>query len=281
MTDLRQAIIAATATLAQAGIDSARTDAELLAAHVAGTERGRLVLLDAPESDFFDRYERAVAARAKRTPLQHITGVAAFGPVLLQVGPGVFIPRPETEALLEWALAQPLPHGAVIVDLCTGSGALAIALASARPESRVIAVDDDADALDYARRNAMHTAVRLVRGDVTDVGLLPELAGSVDLVVANPPYLLAGSALDPEVASHDPAHALFGGPDGMAVIGPLVANAARWLKRGGLLAVEHDDSTADATAGVIKSAGVFGEVTAHRDLTGRPRFVTARATGPR
>jgi release factor glutamine methyltransferase len=103
----------------------------------------------------------------------------------------------------------------------------------------------------------------------------------VDLVVANPPYLLAGSELDPEVASHDPAHALFGGPDGMAVIGPLVANAARWLKRGGLLAVEHDDSTADATAGVIKSAGVFGEVTAHRDLTGRPRFVTARATEPR
>ena len=281
MTDLRQAIIAATATLAQAGIDTARTDAELLAAHVAGTDRCRLGLLDTPESDFFDRYDRAVAARAKRTPLQHITGVAAFGPMLLQVGPGVFIPRPETEALLEWALAQPLPRGAVIVDLCTGSGALAIALASARPESRVIAVDDDADALDYAHQNAMHTAVQLVCGDVTDVGLLPELAGSVDLVVANPPYLLAGSVLDPEVAKHDPAHALFGGPDGMAVIGPLVASAARWLKRGGLLAVEHDDSTADATAGVIKSAGVFGDVTAHRDLTGRPRFVTARATGPR
>lgn len=278
MTDLRQAIIAATATLTQAGINSARTDAELLAAHVAGTERGRLGLLGAPEFDFFERYDRAVAARAKRTPLQHITGIAAFGPVLLQVGPGVFIPRPETEALLEWALSQALPRGAVIVDLCTGSGALAIALASQRSESRVIAVDDDAGALDFAHRNAIHTTVQLVRGDVTDVKLLPELAGSVDLVVANPPYLPSGSALGPEVAEHDPPHALFGGPDGMAVIGPLVANAARWLKRGGLLAVEHDDTTAEATAGLINATGLFGDVTAHRDLSGRPRFVTARAT---
>lgn len=279
MTHVRAAIIAATATLAQAGIDSARTDAELLAAHVAGTERGRLGLLDAPEPGFFDLFGRAVAARARRIPLQHITGVAAFGPVLLHVGPGVFIPRPETEALLEWALSQPLPRTAVIVDLCTGSGALAIALASQRPEALVIAVDDDADALDYARRNAMHTTVQLVCGDVTDVGMLSELVGSVDLVVANPPYLPAGSALDPEVARHDPAHALFGGPDGMAVIGPLVANAARWLKPGGLLAVEHDETTAEATAEVINATGVFGDVTAHHDLTGRPRFVTARATG--
>jgi release factor glutamine methyltransferase len=278
MTHVREAITAATATLAQAGIDSARTDAELLAAHVAGTERGRLGLLDAPEPGFFDLFGRAVAARARRIPLQHITGVAAFGPVLLHVGPGVFIPRPETEALLEWALSQSLPRAAVIVDLCTGSGALAIALASQRPEARVIAVDDDADALDYAQRNVMHTTVQLVCGDVTDVGLLSELVGSVDLVVANPPYLPAGSALDPEVARHDPAHALFGGPDGMAVIGPLVANAARWLKPGGLLAVEHDDTTAEATAEVINATGAFGDVTAHRDLTGRPRFVTARAT---
>ena len=277
MTSLHEAIVAATATLASAGIDSARTDAELLAAHVSGTDRGRLALLDAPDPEFFNRFDQAIAARAQRTPLQHITGTAPFGPVQLQVGPGVFTPRPETEALLEWALAQPLPPDAVILDLCTGSGALAIALASQRSQARVIAVDDDARALNYARRNAANTAVRLVRGDVTDAGLLPELAGSVDLVVANPPYIPVGTVLELEVARHDPAHALFGGTDGMAVITPLIARAAGWLKPGGLLAVEHDDTTSEATARIMIQAGFFGDVTAHRDLTGRPRFVTARA----
>ena len=277
MTPLREAIVAATATLAQAGIDSARTDAELLAAHLAGTDRGRLALLDAPGPEFFDRFDQAIVARAQRTPLQHITGTAPFGPVQLHVGPGVFTPRPETEALLEWALAQSLPHDAVILDLCTGSGALAIALASQRPQARVVAVDDDTEALDYARRNAVGTTVRLVYGDVTDVNLLPELLGSVDLVVANPPYLATGSPLEPEVARHDPAHALFGGADGMSVITPLIARAAGWLKPGGLLAVEHDDTTSAATVRMITDTGVFADVTAHRDLTGRPRFVTARA----
>lgn len=277
MTPLREAIVAATATLARAGIDSARNDAELLAAHLAGTDRGRLALLDAPDPEFFDRFDQAVSERARRTPLQHITGTAPFGPVLLHVGPGVFTPRPETEALLEWALAQSLPHDAVILDLCTGSGALAIALASQRPGARVIAVDDDAVALDYAERNAANTTVRLVHGDATDAELLPELAGSVDLVVANPPYIPAGAALEPEVVQHDPAHALFGGADGMAVIAPLVLCAAGWLKPGGLLAVEHDDTTSEATVRIIREAGGFGDVTAHRDLTGRPRFVTARA----
>ena len=277
MNSLREAIVAATATLASAGIDSARTDAELLAAHSAGTDRGRLALLDTADAEFFDRFDAAVSERALRTPLQHITGTAPFGPVQLHVGPGVFIPRPETESLLEWALAQPLHSDAVILDLCTGSGALAIALASQRPRARVIAVDDDATALDYARRNALNTSVRLVHGDVTDAGLLPELAGTVDLVVANPPYIPLGTALEPEVAQHDPAHALFGGLDGMAVIAPLVHSAAGWLKPGGLLAVEHDDTTSDATARIIRETGVFGDVTAHLDLAGRPRFVTARA----
>jgi len=277
MTLLREAILAATATLARAGIDSARTDAELLAAHLAGTDRGRLALLDAPGPEFFDRFDQAIATRAQRTPLQHITGTAPFGPVQLHVGPGVFTPRPETEAMLEWALAQPLPGDALILDLCTGSGALAVALASQRPRARVIAVDDDATALDYARRNAANTPVRLVHGDVTDAGLLAELARSVDLVVANPPYIPTGTALEPEVAGHDPAHALFGGADGMSVITPLIARAADWLKPGGLLAVEHDDTTSEATARIMIRAGVFGDITAHRDLTGRPRFVTARA----
>lgn len=277
MTPLREAIVAATATLATAGIDTARTDAELLAAHLAGTDRGRLALLDAPDPGFFDRFDHAVAARARRIPLQHITGTAPFGPVHLHVGPGVFIPRPETEAILEWALAQPLPRDAVILDLCTGSGALAIALASQRPGARVIAVDDDPDALEYARCNAAGTTVRVVHGDVTAAHLLPELAGTVDLVVANPPYIPAGAELEPEVAQHDPEHALFGGADGMSVIGPVIRGAVRWLKPDGLLAVEHDDTTSAATVRMITGTGVFTDVTAHVDLTGRPRFVTARA----
>lgn len=276
---VREAIAAAAATLAEAGIDSARTDAELLAAHAAGADRGRLMLLDPPDAGFYDRFGDAVAARARRIPLQHITGTTAFGTVSLEVGPGVFIPRPETECLLEWALAQLLPSDPVIVDLCTGSGALAVALSAARPGARVIAVDDDDTALDYARRNAQGTPVELVRGDVTGAGLLGDLTGAVDLVVANPPYIPAGSVLEPEVADHDPAHALFGGPDGMTVIRPIVGHAARWLKPHGHLAVEHDDSTASATVDTICATGLFTAITSHRDLSGRPRFVTARRAG--
>ena len=276
---LREEISRAASTLAAAGIESARTDAELLAAHAGGTDRGRLAMLDIDQA-FLDRFDAAVKTRAKRVPLQHITGTVAFGPVQLQVGPGVFIPRPETEAMLEWALAQLLPSSPLIVDLCTGSGALAIALARAIPQATVIAVDDDPAALGYARRNADSSGVRLVSADVTDPDLLPELVGSVDLLVANPPYIPVGAALDPEVVQHDPHHALFGGPDGMAVIRPIVRRAADWLKPGGLLAVEHDDTTSQACVGLIKNTRAFAEVTARRDLTGRPRFVTARRSAP-
>lgn len=275
---VRAAIAAAADTLAAAGIDTARTDAELLAAHAAGTERGRLLLLKRIDPDFLDRFDRAIAQRAKRVPLQHITGTAPFGPVQLQVGPGVFIPRPETEAMLEWALAQELPERPIILDVCTGSGALAIALAVELPRARVIGVDDDPAALEYARRNAATTTVQLVHGDATDADLLPDLIGTVDLVVANPPYIPRGAVLDPEVSHHDPAHALFGGEDGMAVITPIIRRAADWLKPGGRLAVEHDDTTSAACAAMM--AGAFVEVNARRDLTGRPRFVTARRSGP-
>lgn len=278
MSPLRAAIAAAADALSQAGIDSARTDAELLAAHVAGTERGRLTLMDAPEAGFFDRFDEAVAARARRIPLQHITGRAAFGPADLQVGPGVFVPRPETEAVLEWALAQDLPPNPVILDLCTGSGALAVALAISIPGARVTAVDDDPSALDYARRNTAGTTVRVLAGDVADPALLSELDGAVDMIVANPPYIPEGTELEPEVAHHDPAHALYGGADGMSVIRPIARRAARWLVPGGLLAIEHDDTTAAATVAEMRS-GPFADITARRDLTGRPRFVTARRIG--
>ena len=276
VTPLRRAIESAAAQLAEAGIDSARYDAEELAAHLVGTERGRLTLLEPLGDEFFRRYRDIVTARSRRVPLQHLTGTAAFGPVLLQVGPGVFIPRPETEAILAWATAQRLAARSVIVDLCTGSGALALALARHRPAARVIGVDDSDAALQYARRNAEGTAVELVRADVTTPGLLPELDKRVDLVVANPPYVPDAVELEPEVAQHDPPHAVFGGPDGMTVINAVVGLAGRWLRSGGFFAVEHDDTTSSLTSELISGTGLFDDVVARSDLTGRPRFVTAR-----
>ncbi len=280
MSVVRRAIDSAAALLAEAGIDSARWDAEQLAAHLAGVDRGRLALLESPCDDFLGRYGVAVSARSRRVPLQHLTGTAAFGPVMLRVGPGVFIPRPETEAMLAWAIAQPLAARPVIVDLCTGSGALALALAHHRPAARVIGIDDSDAALDYARRNAEGTAVELLRADVTAPALLPELDGRVDLIVANPPYVPDDAVLEPEVAQYDPHNAVFAGPDGMAVIGPVVRLAARWLRPGGLFAVEHDDTTSLETVESVNSTGLFEDGQAHQDLTGRPRFVTARR-GPR
>jgi release factor glutamine methyltransferase len=276
MTVLQRAIDSAAALLAEAGIDSARYDAEQLAAHLTGTDRGRLTLQESPGEEFFGRYREVVAARSRRVPLQHLIGTAAFGPVVLHVGPGVFIPRPETEAIFAWAIAQRLDARPMIVDLCTGSGALAVALAQHRPAARVIGIDDSDAALEYARRNVEGTAIELVRADVTVPGLLPELDGRVDLVVANPPYVPDNVILEPEVAQHDPPHAVFGGPDGMAVIDAVVRLAGRWLRAGGLFAVEHDDTTSSRTVELVRCTGLFEDLRARQDLAGRPRFVTAR-----
>jgi release factor glutamine methyltransferase len=277
---LRRAIDDAAAALAEAGIDSARWDAEQLAAHLAGTDRGRLALLDSPGEDFLERYRDVVTARSQRVPLQHLLGTAAFGPVTLQVGPGVFIPRPETEAMLEWATAQQLPPQPVIVDLCTGSGALAVALAHHRPSARIVAIDNSDAALEYARRNARGRAIELLRADVTELAdnpsLLADLNGRVDMVVANPPYVPDDAVLDPEVTQHDPPQAVFGGPDGLAVIAPVVRLAGRLLRPGAVVGVEHDDTTSAATVELFHGTGFFDDVQSRQDLTGRPRYVTAR-----
>jgi len=284
MSVVRRAIDSAAALLSEAGIESARWDAEQLAAHTAGIDRGRLALVESPGDDFLGRYGDAVTARSRRVPLQHLTGTAALGPTTLHVGPGVFIPRPETESILAWATAQRLAVQPVIVDLCTGSGALAVALARHRANlgltARIIGIDDSETALEYAGRNAEGTAVELVQADVTELvfrpGPLAELDARVDLVVANPPYVPDGAVLEPEVAQYDPHHAVFGGPDGMAVIAPVVRLAGRWLCPGGLFAVEHDDTTSLRTVELVESTGLFEDVRARRDLAGRPRFVTAR-----
>jgi release factor glutamine methyltransferase len=275
--ELRRAIESATAVLAEAGIHSARWDAEQLAAHLAGADRGKLTFIDPPDEQFLGRYRAVVTERARRVPLQHLTGTVNFGPVTLRVGPGVFIPRPETEAILEWAMKQDLRrHQPLVVDVCTGSGALAVALSRHWPSARVLGIDDSQAALGYARKNATGSAVELLRADITEVGVLAELDGRVDLLVANPPYVPDGAQLQPEVAQHDPQHAVFGGPDGMTLITAVVGLAGRWLRPGGRFAVEHDDSTSQLTVQTVSHTGLFDDVVARTDLGGRSRFVTAR-----
>lgn len=282
---IRAELAAATTRLRAAGVPTPRADAELLAAHLLGVPRTRLGLLDAPPDELFADYRALVEQRAQRVPLHYVTGIAGFGPIEVQVGPGVFVPRPETEALLEWALgALPTAGSAqpVLLDLCTGSGALALALAHDRPDAIVHAIEADPRALAWARRNAIVRAdagdrpIELRRVDVTDPRALVELTGQVDLVVANPPYVPVGAPIDPEVARYEPPGAVFAGADGLSVIRPLIANVTRWLRPGGAVAVEHDDAGRPAVLELFTATRMFDEITAHSDLAGRPRFVTAR-----
>ncbi len=280
---LRLAVVEAGKVLAEAGVASPRADAEMLAAHVVGVPRTRLPMVPLVDPLTIETYRQLVGQRAQRIPLQHLTGWSAMGAITVEVGPGVFVPRPETELLLGWALAQlEGVHSPLVLDLCTGSGVLALALANARQDANVHAVESDASALAWARRNveARHAAgdspVRLHHGDVTDRQLLAELEGQVDLIVANPPYVPADTKVPVEVAEHDPAGAVFAGADGLDVIRPLVSNAAHWLKVGGSIGVEHDDTHSEAVAEMFTGRRVFTEVISHPDLAGRPRFTTAR-----
>ncbi|MBC7302009.1 MAG: peptide chain release factor N(5)-glutamine methyltransferase [Nocardia sp.] len=285
---LRPLIVRAAARLAEAGVGSPMPDAENLAAHVLGTERMRLALIPMVEPEVADRYLALIDQRAARIPLQHLTGTAAMGEIDLAVGPGVFVPRPETELLFAWALAHlatlPHDHAPIVVDLCTGSGALALAIAHARPDAEVHAVELDPDALVWARRNADariaegDTPITLYADDVTGPTLLTPLTGRVDLVIANPPYIPEAAILDPEVADHDPHRALFGGPDGLDVIRAMIPTIARLLRPGGATGIEHDDTNGGGVAALLAAAG-FADVVEHIDLAGKPRFVVARRTG--
>ncbi|MFF3224656.1 peptide chain release factor N(5)-glutamine methyltransferase [Nocardia suismassiliense] len=282
---LRPAVNDAIETLQAAGVPSPRADAEHLAAHVLGVERSRLMLTPLIGPDQLTEYRALVDRRAQRIPLQHLTGTVAMGEIDLAVGPGVFVPRPETELLFAWALAQlealPHDHPPIVVDLCTGSGALALAIAHARPDADVRAVELDPGALHWARRNADQcidngdTAITLYADDVTDPNLLAELDGRVDLVVANPPYIPDGATLDPEVADHDPHLALFGGPDGLDVVRGMIPTIARLLRSGGATAIEHDDSNGSDLAALLGKQGEFTDIVEHPDLAGKPRFVVA------
>lgn len=282
MTSVTSEVAAASVLLADAGIDSARGDAEWLLAHVLDVDRGSLAFRDELDDGARQRYRELVAQRARRIPLQHIVGRAAFGPIEVAVGPGVFVPRPETELMLEWAVdsltgaSHPL-----VADLCSGSGALAIAIAVSVPAARVVAVEKSTSALLWLRRNVANLGVgdrvAVLGADVADHAQLRDHIpdGSLDLIVANPPYVPSDTDVSPEVDA-DPAEAVFAGEDGMSVITPLSDLAARLLAPGGRLGIEHDDSTSSLVVGTLGAAGAFDDILGRRDLAGRPRFVTAR-----
>ncbi|ADP79002.1 peptide chain release factor N(5)-glutamine methyltransferase [Pseudofrankia inefficax] len=299
-------LAAATRRLEAAGVASPRTDAQLLAAHVLGVPRGRLPLVREVPADVLDRFWDLVGRRAGRAPLQHLTGEAYFRHLTLAVGPGVFVPRPETEAVVGWAIdtlaaeASSMPAerpGPVCVDLCAGSGAIALALADEVAGAEVHAVEADPAALTYLRRNVAATGppVRVHAADVLGIPTgygpvgawaqvpvldgLAGLVGRVDAVVSNPPYLPDAdrAVVEPEVGRHDPPWALWGGGgDGLAGPRAVAAAAAALLRPGGLFAMEHADGQGAAIRALLAAAGGWSEIATRRDLAGRDRFVTAR-----
>ena len=258
-------------------------DAELLLASALGVSRGRLLTLVTVPDDVCVRFGTLVDQRADRVPLQHLTGRAPFRFIELAVGPGVFVPRPETEQLTGWALERLTGlAGPIVVDLGSGSGAIALSIAHEHPGARVTAVERDPGAIEWTRHNALarvgagDTPVGVVAGDMTDPDLLSELDGRVEVVVSNPPYVPDDAVLPREVAEHDPPLALWGGPDGLDVVRGMLSVAARLLHPGGWLGIEHADQQGGSLPAVVRAHGAFDEVEDHPDLAGRPRFTTAR-----
>ncbi|MBD3010121.1 peptide chain release factor N(5)-glutamine methyltransferase [Streptomyces sp. NPDC044780] len=281
MNVLLAEVAQATQRLADAGVPSPRFDAEELAAFVHGVKRGELH--GVPDADFDARYWEAVARREAREPLQHITGRAFFRYLELQVGPGVFVPRPETESVVGWAIDAVRAMDVVeplIVDLCAGSGAIALALAQEVPRSTVHAVELDEGALRWARKNVEGSRVVLHHADALTA--LPELDGQVDLVISNPPYipLTEWEYVAPEARDHDPQLALFSGEDGLDVIRGLERTAHRLLRPGGVVVIEHADTQGGQVPWIFTEERGWADAADHPDLNNRPRFATARKAMP-
>lgn len=293
--------------LRQAGVEAGESDADWLLAHVTGVGRGGLRDQTVLTTDQVSRFQALLQQRCERVPLQHLTGLAGFRYMNVEVGPGVFVPRPETEILVDLAIRElaqdrqrAVHEGSSgprfrprIVDLCTGSAAIALALATEVVGVDVWAVEYDARALTWARRNVdahcqqvekAQSSLQVVAGDVTKPEIVSQLlaaAESFDLVVANPPYIPVGAVpCDPEVRDHDPAMALYGGIDGLDVVRAIVAAAAALLHPGGFLAIEHGDRQGrdgpDASVPrLLADDARFVTVADHVDLAGRPRVTTA------
>ncbi|MGH7753801.1 MAG: peptide chain release factor N(5)-glutamine methyltransferase, partial [Gemmatimonadales bacterium] len=273
---LADAVREATAVLSDAGVPSPRVDAELLAEHLLGCGLGRLRAMLLGDSPAPEGYGDLVAERASRIPLQHITGVAYFRHLELRVGPGVFIPRPETESVVQLVIDHlaGMPHPKV-VDLGTGSGAIAGSLAHEIPGAEVHAVEYSVFAHAWAAKNLEALGVKLIQGDLRDA--LPEHNGTFDAVVSNPPYIPAEAIPnEPEVALHDPPEALYGGgADGMELPTAAAASAARLLKPGGYFVMEHAEVQAAWIAGMMERTGLWTGITTHFDLNGKERATSA------
>jgi release factor glutamine methyltransferase len=282
---IRELLAEVAQQLEAAGVPSPDVDATLLVGFVTDASRGRvqaMALTDAPaEASVIDRVRALAARRAAREPLQHITGTAAFRSLELAVGPGVFVPRPETEQVVQFAIdalrASAVPEP-VAVDLGSGSGAIALAMAVEVPHARVFGVEKSPDALPWTARNfeaAGAANARLIEGDLTDAALLADLDGTVDVVISNPPYV-PDEAIprDPEVRLFDPAMALYGGPDGLDLVRALSRTALRLAHAGALLVIEHGELQGGAIRALLTSDGWRAAAT-HPDLTGRDRATTA------
>ena len=286
MTPLRTAISTATQALADTGVDSPEHDARALAVHVLGLAKpSDLLLVDDLDEHQSAAYDELVGRRAQRVPLQHLTGSVGFRYLSLEVGPGVFVPRPETESVVQFAVdALRDVDGPLCVDLCTGSGTIAFALANELPSATVHAVERDSDALEWTRRNAANRVkagdreVQLHLGSAEDA--LPGFDGRLDLVISNPPYVATTEAHipDPEVVDHDPGIALWAGEDGLDVIRLVEHAARRLLKPGGLVVVEHSDRQGRTAPELFEQAGGWSEIQDHKDYADRDRYVTARRT---
>jgi release factor glutamine methyltransferase len=281
---LGHAVTAAAEEFASVGIATPEVDALLLAAHVLGISRGELAARMVSGYNFSrdqrEQFGNLVRRRSAREPLQHITGEAGFRQLVLAVGPGAFVPRPETELLVEivvdavMASGQPSPR---VIDLGTGTGAIALAVATEAPHARVWAVEKSAEALVWARRNneTHGNPVTLLQGDLADaVSLVGECAGTFDVVVSNPPYIPAEAVpRDAEVRLYDPALALYSGPDGLDAVRVLATVAGGLLTPGGLLAIEHGELQGSAVRQILTDAG-WRPVSTHPDLTTRDRYTT-------
>ena len=288
---------AAAARLARAGIDTARHDAKLLLAESAGrslSDVDKAVLMDdafsqfAPSPEARGAFESMLARREAREPLQHIVGHAPFRYLELEVGPGVFVPRPETELVVQEAIDWITAHGLYsprVVDLCAGSGAIGLAIATEVPGAQVWAVELDTQAAQWTRRN-MHKVgerfpdlvanYRLEVADATCPVTLATLDGTADVVISNPPYIpLTNVPQQPEVRDFDPDTALYGGSaDGMMIPERIIVRAAALVRTGGLFIMEHDITQGDRTVAFARANG-FTEARTHADLTGRPRYLVA------
>ena len=268
--------------LSNAGVQSPEVDSELLAAFFLGITRSELGVAVALNSDFPEdkiaAFEVAVSRRAKREPLQHITGLAPFRHLELLVGKGVFTPRPETEQVVSFAMEKIASlENPTIVDLCAGSGAIALSFVTERADSNVFAVEKSKEAFEYLKQNSKSYGLEL--SQLSNVDLRDCLVGMdsvADLVISNPPYIPSEAIpVDLEVQLHEPALALYGGADGLDVIRLILAKAKQLLRTGGLLVLEHADTQASSITELLLAEGWIG-IESRKDLAGKDRMISAR-----